>query len=248
MATYLMQLLTGDYEIVEDVGPNGLPLLSVVLRQDRTTMQSYLDSIDEQIDFFDDLFGPYPLDRYGIAIIDSVPSLAMETMERPQFSRSDFSTGERGAAQEFFLSHELAHQWFGDAVSPSRWTDIWLNESFATYAQWMWLDHLGTIPIEQIAQSSLEQRLPQATATPERGEMFGFNSYDGGAVVLHALRSTIGDDAFFTLLRRWVTDNNGASRTTDDFTALAAEVAGQDLTQFFATWLYADVVPTSFPA
>ena len=77
--------------------------------------------------------------------------------------------------------------------------------------------------------------------------MFGFNSYDGGAVILHALRKTIGDDLFFTLLRHWVADNNGQSRTTEDFVALANKVAGQDLTEFFATWLYADTLPATFP-
>jgi aminopeptidase N len=248
MATYLIQLLTGDYEIVDGVGPNALPLVSVVLRNDRSKMQVYLDAAAGQIDFFDDFFGPYPLDRYGIAITDSAPGLAMETMERPQFSRDDFSTGRRDPPQEFFLSHELAHQWFGDAVSPARWTDIWLNESFATYAQWMWLDHRGVIPIDEAAQDGLEQRQPRSTATPGLAGMFAWNSYDGGAVVLHALRKTIGDERFFTLLRRWVADNNGDSRTTQDFTSLASEVAAQDLTTFFDTWLYADTVPTSFPA
>ena len=96
MATYLIQLLTGDYELVDGVGPNGLPLLSVVLHSDRETMQPFLDVIDDQIDFLDDFFGPYPLDRYGIAITDSFPGLAMETMERPMFSRSDFSVRSIG--------------------------------------------------------------------------------------------------------------------------------------------------------
>ena len=73
MATYMIQLLTGDYELVEGVGPNGLPLLSVVLHGDHERMQAYLDTIDDQIDFFDDFFGTYPLDRYGIAMTDSVP-------------------------------------------------------------------------------------------------------------------------------------------------------------------------------
>jgi len=71
MATYLIQLLTGEYEIVEGEGPNGLPLLSAVLSRDRDLVQPYLDTIDEQIDFFDDFFGPYPLDSYGLAITDS---------------------------------------------------------------------------------------------------------------------------------------------------------------------------------
>ena len=247
MATYLIQLLTGDYELVDGVGPNGLPLVSAVLREDRDTVQSYLDTIDDQIDYFDDFFGPYPLDRYGIAIADSVSGLAMETMGRSQFSRDDFSTGRLDYVQELLLSHELAHQWFGDAVSPSRWIDVWLNESFATYGEWMWLDHAGVRTMEDSASSGLTGRESDATATPTAAAMFSFNRYDGGAVVLHALRKTIGDELFFTLMRRWVADNNGSSRTTEDFVALANEVSGQDLTEFFATWLYADVVPTTFP-
>ena len=247
MATYLIQLLTGDYELVDGSGPNGLPLLSVVLRQDRETMQPYIDTITEQIDFFDDYFGAYPLDRYGIAITDSFAGLAMETLGRPTFSRLDFSTGRVDGGQQLFLSHELAHQWFGDAVSPERWTDVWLNESFATYAEWMWFDHIGLQSIEASTSAGLSARDPRSTADPSVDDMFTINSYDGGAVILHALRKTIGDDLFFTLLRRWVTDNNGFSRSTTDFVALANEVAGQDLTEFFATWLFADETPTTFP-
>lgn len=248
MATYLIQLLTGDYELVDGVGPNGLPLLSAVLHNDRQTMQPYLDAIDDEIDFFDDFFGPYPLDRYGIAITDSFPGLAMETMERPMFSRADFSSGRLDSGQQLFLSHELAHQWFGDTVSPARWKDIWLNESFATYAEWMWLEHAGLTSIADSASAGLTSREMWSTANPTAPEMFQVNSYDGGAVILHALRKTIGDDLFFTLLRRWVTDNAGQSRTTEEFVALANEVAGRDLTEFFAAWLYADKLPAAFPS
>lgn len=247
MATYLIQVLTGDYELIEGVGPDGLPLHSAVLREDRERMQSYLDTIDDQIDFLDDYFGPYPLDSYGIAMADSVPGIAMETFGRPMFSRTDFLSGRLDPIAEMLLSHELAHQWFGNAVTPLTWTDIWLNESFATYGEWMWVDHIGLESIEGSADSALAAREPGSTASPSVSEMFGFNSYDGGAVVLHALRTTIGDDAFFTLLQRWVAENNGTARSTDDFVALASEVAGQDLADFFATWLYAATVPRHFP-
>jgi aminopeptidase N len=247
MATYQIQVLTGDYEIVTGTGPNGLPLVSAVMHKDSTTMQPFLDTMSEQIDFFDDFFGPYPLDRYGIAMVDSTPGVAMETMERPFFCRTDFLTGQVDTQQQTFLSHELAHQWFGDSVSPARWKDVWLNESFATYGEWMWLDHVGLRSIEDSASEGLVSRTPWSTADPNVGEMFQNNSYDGGAVILHALRKTIGDDLFFTLLRRWISDNNGTSRTTEDLVALANQVAGQDLTTFFATWLYAAIVPTTFP-
>ncbi len=247
MTTYLIQLLTGDYEIVDGTGPNGLPLTSVVLRSDRTLMQPYIDVTPEQIAFFEPLFGPYPLDRYGIAMSDSDPGLAMETFGRSLFSRLDFATGTLDFTQQLLLSHELAHQWFGDAVSPARWQDIWLNESFATYGEWLWLDHIGMEPLQAAADDALASRPNGSTADPTAAGLFSFNSYDGGAVVLHALRATIGDDAFFELLQQWVATNDGRSCTTGGFIAMAEQVSGQDLSAFFDEWLFATQLPTEFP-
>ena len=250
MPTYLVLLVTGDYELITGAGPNGVPLLSAVLRSDRQRMQPFIDTIGLQIDFFDDLFGPYPLDRYGLLFADIDGGYAMETQGRSMFSREDFVDGDLGYVQQLFLSHELAHQWFGDAVSPATWSDIWLNESFATYGEWMWLDHAGVSAIDDEANSALTIRSEEpgnATATPDVDEMFGFNSYAGGAVVLHALRATIGDERFFETLRRWVAENTGESKTTADFTSLAAEVSGTDLDAFFDDWLFAAQLPAGFP-
>ena len=249
MPTYLVMLATGEYDLVEGTGPGGLPLLSAVLSSDRQKVQPYLDSIDDQIDFFDDFFGPYPLDRYGIAVTDSLGGLAMETLGRSLFSRSDLN-GDVGYLQDLLLSHELAHQWFGDAVSPLSWQDIWLNESFATYAEWMWLEHAGLTTLEDEAADSLGQRQASTgspTGSPTAAELFSYNSYQGGALVLHALRRTIGDDKFFSVLQRWVSENNGTSRSTDDFILLATDVGGVDLTALFDDWLYADILPAAFP-
>jgi aminopeptidase N len=210
-------------------------------------MQKYFDSIGDEISWFETQFGPYPFSRYGLAFTDSKSGLAVEMQERSLFSRDDFTSGLLGENEQGLLSHELAHQWFGDAVTPNRWTDIWLNESFATYAQWMWLEHAGFTSVTEAAQLALARRPSGATGTPSLEEMFGWNSYEGGAVVLHALRRTIGDRQFFEVLRRWVADNNGMSRSTADFIHLAESVSGQSLQSFFAAWLYAEKVPTKFP-
>ncbi len=249
MATYLVQLLTGDYAILDGGTAGDTPLTNVALRDDVDRMQPYFDATAAQIAYFETVFGPYPLQQYGLAFAASVPGLAMETQGRSMFSRDDFR-GDVDPLTELFQSHELAHQWFGDAVTPADWSDLWLNESFATYGQWLWLEHSGGGVVEHEAQTALRfrQTPSEPTAKPSAANLFGFERYDGGAVVLHALRKEIGDDAFFALLQRWVADNVGTSRTTADFTSLAATVAGRDLSAFFDAWLYAPSLPPTFPA
>ena len=249
MATYLVQLLIGDYEILDGGAAGTTTLTNVALRDDVERMQPYFDRTAEQIAFFEGLFGPFPFDHYGLAFADSVGGVAMEMLGRSMFSRSDFD-GDVDERTEMFQSHELAHQWFGDAVTPARWEDLWLNESFATYGQWLWLDHTDLLDLDTTAAGVLAARqLPgDPTGRPgDAADLFGFDRYEGGAVVLHALRKEIGDAAFFTLLQRWVARNAGTSRTTADFIALADEVAGRDLTAFFDDWLFATSLPATFP-
>jgi aminopeptidase N len=249
MATYLIQLLTGDYEVLDGGRAGNTPLVNVVLRGDQERMQTYFDLTDDQIAFFEPLFGPYPLDRYGLAFTDSLMGLAMETQGRSLFSREDFTASAPGLIQHLLLAHELAHMWFGDAVTPADWGDLWLNESFATYGQWLWLDHTKLWDLEAQAEENLlrRQQPTEPTGDPTRGNLFGYERYDGGAVVLHALRGELGDSKFFELLQRWVAENDGASRTTQDFIALAEAVAERPLDDFFDAWLFADAVPSEYP-
>jgi aminopeptidase N len=134
-------------------------------------------------------------------------------------------------------------------VSPARWSDIWLNESFATYAQFLWLDEIGRIDLDSEMSQLLRARQSGdvATGTPTVESMFGFESYDGGSVVVHALRLEVGDDFFFDLLADWIKSNNGTSQTSEAFISLAQDLTGADLGEFFDTWLYATSLPAEFP-
>jgi len=110
----------------------------------------------------------------------------------------------------------------------------------------MWADHAGFESLDDSATSALREGRDVPVDQPGR-HLFGNEVYDGGAVVLQALRRTVGDDAFFQILRTWVSDNKGSSRTTDDFFALASKLSGQDLSDFRATWVDTTKPPKQFP-
>lgn len=247
MASYLTLLLVGDYELV-DAGTtaSGVELHHAAIDGSTSSLDAYTEVTLEQFEFFEPLFGPYPFDRYGLAITDSTPGLAMETQGLSLFSSGDLD-GSLGALQHLLLAHELAHQWFGDAVSPATWDDIWLNEGFATYAQWLWLDEAGFGTVDEFAADALAA-LPDAGGPVGRpDELFGAVAYEGGAIVLHAIRSVLGDDAFFDGLRAWSAEHADGVATTADLRATFERVSGRDLEGFFDTWVAAEQRPDRYP-
>jgi aminopeptidase N len=252
MTTYAILLLIGDYEVVDGDGVDGVDgvdFVHAVLPSSRAALDVYEPVTVDQLEFFEEWFGPYPFATYGLAITESFPGLAMETQGRSLFSAIDFD-GALGYLQQLLLAHELAHQWFGNAVSPAQWTDMWLNEGFATYGEWMWLDSVGLQPLETAAGAALlgQQGATIPVDAPTVGELFGTGVYEGGAMVLHALRLEVGDSDFFEILRQWVVRYNGSSATSDDFRSLAAEISGRDLEAFFDAWLSSPDPPDNYPA
>jgi aminopeptidase N len=168
---------------------------------------------------------------------------ALETATRPVFDRAP--TIET-------LSHELAHQWFGDDVTLRRWRDIWLNEGFAEFSSWLWDEHRGAKTAAQhladlmsIPASQTGEWLPPPGNPGSADRVFSASVYDRGAGTLEALRKKLGDRVFFRILRGWVRGHAYGNATVPQFTAYAQQVSHRDLTQFFQEWLYKRGKPTA---
>ncbi|GAA2723376.1 M1 family metallopeptidase [Cellulomonas aerilata] len=204
----------------------------------------------EIIDFLEDLFGRYPFRAAG-GIVDDVPQIgfALETQTRPVYGDSVFSDP---VFAEVVIVHELAHQWTGDDLRLGRWRDIWLNEGFATYAEWLWLEREGRQKADEsfgfVAGLPADDPFWSVTiGDPGPDELFSGAVYQRGAMTLHALRREIGDEAFFELLRRWPRSQRGDTVSTAELVDLATRVSGRDLDAFFRTWLFTPAKPAGLP-
>jgi aminopeptidase N len=238
MASYLSTASVGDYVMTAETTVDGLPIWNFV-ETDLTPAnlartRASLALQPAMIDFFSGVFGPYPFTSFGAIVDDNSVGYALETQTRPIYSR---------VASEATVAHELAHQWVGNSVTPETWPDIWLNEGFATYAEWLWDEEQGRgTPQERFEEIYAIPAEDEFWATPpgdpSAEDLFNAATYDRGAAALQALRVTIGDPAFSTLLRRWATENEDGNVTTADFVALAETVSGQQLDEFFQIWIY----------
>ena len=245
-ASYLSTASVGDYTLTTSRTTSGLPIVDAIddglTPSQRATTQASLARQPAMIEFFETIYGPYPFNSYGSIVDDDSVGYALETQTRPVYSRQ---------ASEGTVAHELAHQWLGNAVSPARWQDIWLNEGWATYSTWLWNEHRGIRTADAafanvMARAATSSFWTTVVADPGFDNLFASAVYDRGAAALHALRGKVGDGAFWTATRQWIERYDHGAATTEDFQAVYENASGQDLDHFFDVWLRRPTKPTDW--
>jgi aminopeptidase N len=254
MAPYLATATNGVFELrIERVG--GIPLYQAVDPAVRNPTLSFerLAAEAEIIGFFSDLYGQYPFSTGGGVVDNGGVGYALESQTKSMYDVQRSSAGAPGAST---VVHEIAHQWFGNAVTLTVWPDIWLNEGFATWSEWIYDERHGGQSAQEVFDELYatpeddeffqELWFPAPAALPGPEVMFHTPPYERGAMTLQALRVKIGDETFFKLLREWYRDNRYGNVTTADFIALAERESGQQLDEFFDVWLFTEGRPESW--
>jgi aminopeptidase N len=185
---------------------------------------------------FQHAFGPYPLGRYDVVVTADPLEIPLEAQ-----GMAVFGSNHLDGSAERLVAHELAHQWFGNSVGLSHWRDIWLNEGFACYSEWIWSEASGgpTAAARAAVHHARVAAQPQDLLLSDPGPdlMFDDRVYKRGALTLHALRTRVGDRAFFEILHRWCADHRHGLATTEDFVACAEAVTDEPLADLFMRWL-----------
>jgi aminopeptidase N len=233
ISSYLVTATIGKFTIKRGKTPTGIPYFIAVDPQESSAF-TVLKKLPAIVDFFSRKYGKYPFGQTG-AIVDSAHYVgyALETATRPLFDR---------APSESTLSHELAHQWFGDTVTLARWRDIWLNEGFAQFSSWLWEAHTGGMSLRRHKNYLLKYATdwnPPPGNPGSAAEVFANSVYDRGACALEALREKLGSTTFFKILRNWVQQQHKyGNATVHDFISDVVLYTGKDLGHFFHRWIY----------
>jgi aminopeptidase N len=245
MATYLATVTSGRFDVTRSQA-DGVPSYLAVDPREADGSAEPLSKLGAMMRLFVPRFGPYPFAITG-AIVDRAPAVgyALETQTKPVYD---------SAPSQATVAHEQAHQWFGDSVTLRRWRQIWLNEGFATWSEWLWQEHAGGLTLRRrfaalyrshpADQSGFWNPPPGDPGGPEH--LFDPTIYVRGGMTLEALSQKIGRATLLRILREWTRVHAYGNAGIKDFIRLAEAQSGMNLGHFFNVWLYREGKPRSW--
>jgi aminopeptidase N len=239
MATYLITIAIGEFEIEELVAADGRKYLNYYSPKLRANQRKSFAKTPQIVETLESITGAYPFESCGnIASSLRLPA-ALETQTIPVYGL--------GSGVESVIAHEHAHQWFGDLVSVRDWSDIWLNEGFAEYLAWMYTERSkGAEAFDKIVYGAYRSMRNAKGNTPGKvtaRSMFGSSVYVRGPLAVHALRKDVGDEVFLRTLRTWCEKFANRNASIPEFLDHASEIAGRDVRPLLNPWLYDEQIP-----
>ena len=246
IATYLVSLAVSKYATFsywyygeEDT----MEIACYAPREDSADAAVDFANLPEMIACYNELFGTYPFidEKYGMATFPWGGAMEHQTCTSWGFSL----TGNNYF--DWVVAHELAHQWWGDWVSPDNWKEIWLNEGFATYSEALWMEHIyGGSGLRAYMQEMQDYYVGWENGSgqsfpiydPPSGYLFSATEYEKAGCVLHMLRFVVGDSAFFDILKAYGANHAYGNAVTADLQSVCEDLSGRDLDWFFGQWIY----------
>lgn len=243
MASYLATVMVGEFteftlgKHIRAFAPRALKSRVTEAFKDQHAM----------LDFYTTTYGDYPFDNYTVVVTQDELEIPLEAQ-----GLSIFGSNHTAENYERLIAHELAHQWFGNSLGLSQWKDIWLNEGFACYSEWLWAEHAHGTPTTQSARAHYDvlaaKKQDILLANPGPNDMFDDRVYKRGALTLHALRVLLGDAPFFRAIRSYVAHCQHSVVTPEDFRkALYAEGDTDAINATWVAWVDTPELP-GFPS
>ncbi len=249
-APYLFMIGVGEFAVVEDEW-NGITVDYYVEKEYEEDARAIFNHTLEMLDFFSEKTGvPYPWQKYSQIVVRDYVSGAMENTtavifgEFVQLHEDELIDNHN----DKIVAHELFHHWFGDLVTCESWSNLTLNEGFANYSEYLWMEHkYGKDAADYHLMTELNGYLGESRTKmhplihfgyEDKEDMFDAHSYNKGGLVLHMLRNYIGDDAFWASLNKYLTDNAYTEVEADELRMAFEDMVGTDMNWFFDQWYF----------
>ncbi|MFB0515749.1 MAG: M1 family aminopeptidase [Candidatus Neomarinimicrobiota bacterium] len=249
--TYLVSVVVGEFAEVRDEW-EGIPVFYYVEPRYRDKAERSFAKTPDIIGYYSEMIGiRYPYEKYAQTTIADFIWGGMENISATTLTENTLhdERAQLDVSSAGLVAHELAHQWWGDLLTVKNWNHIWLNEGFATYFDALYVEHdkgrqefilrLDGYRRAYLAEDSRQYRRPIVTNRYEDPEqMFDRHSYQKGALVLHMIRTLLGDELWWKAIRHYGRTHTGHTVETNDFKQAIEDATGRSLEGFFDQWIY----------